>query len=187
MSLINLRHLPKHSFISLIIPHIQTYHNEFGVLAENNITLKNNKFNSIQPDGSSNIRYFIKKLNNNPILIKEVDKCVDKSGNVLDPETCKKYINTNTDDLNKSFAEYSLRQYAQEEALNEKLNSNKSEVEKYGKLIKFQPSQVTLQVDRARAKDVAQGILSSDLAVDDILIDEVDISDVVRKIFSNGK
>ena len=44
MSLINLRHLPKHSFISLIIPHIQTFHNEFGVLADKNITLKNNTF-----------------------------------------------------------------------------------------------------------------------------------------------
>jgi ABC-type uncharacterized transport system ATPase subunit len=44
-----------------------------------------------------------------------------------------------------------------------------------------------LRVPREKAKDVARDILSSNLPVDDILIDEVDISDVVRKIFSNGK
>jgi ABC-type uncharacterized transport system ATPase subunit len=44
-----------------------------------------------------------------------------------------------------------------------------------------------LQVDREKAKNVAREILSSDLPVDDILIDEVEISEVVRKIFSNGK
>ena len=64
-------------------------------------------------------------------LLKDVDKCVDKDGNVQDPERCKKFINTNTNDLNKNFAEFSLRQYAQEEALKDKLDSNKSEVEKY--------------------------------------------------------
>ena len=64
-------------------------------------------------------------------LVKDVEKCVDKDGNVQDPDYCKKFINTNTNDLNKNFAEYSLRQYAQEDALKEKLDSNKSEVEKY--------------------------------------------------------
>lgn len=64
-------------------------------------------------------------------LVKDVDKCVDKDGNVQDPEYCKKFINTNTNDLNKNFAEFSLRQYAQEETLKDKLDSNKSEVEKY--------------------------------------------------------
>ena len=41
-----------------------------------------------------------------------------------------------------------------------------------------------MQVDRDKAKNAAREILSSDLPVDDILIDEVEISDVVRKIFS---
>jgi ABC-2 type transport system ATP-binding protein len=63
----------------------------------------------------------------------------------------------------------------------------KEDVEKFGNLVKFTPHSVTLQVPRAKAKDAARDILSSDLPVDDILIDEVDISDVVRKIFQNGK
>jgi ABC-2 type transport system ATP-binding protein len=63
----------------------------------------------------------------------------------------------------------------------------KVDIEKYGEVIKFLPNSITLQVDRAKAKDMAKEILSSDLPVDDILIDEVEISDVVRMIFSNGK
>jgi ABC-2 type transport system ATP-binding protein len=63
----------------------------------------------------------------------------------------------------------------------------KKDVEKYGEVTKFKPNRITLQVDREKAKDAAREILSSDLPVDDILIDEVEISDVVRKIFSNGK
>ncbi len=60
------------------------------------------------------------------------------------------------------------------------------EVKKFGELTKFRPNSIILQVEREKAKDVAREILSSDLPVDDILIDEVEISDVVRKIFSNN-
>ena len=62
-----------------------------------------------------------------------------------------------------------------------------SDVCQYGEIYKFSPTNITLRVPRDKAKNVARDILSSDLPVDDILIDEVDISDVVRKIFSNGK
>jgi ABC-2 type transport system ATP-binding protein len=61
------------------------------------------------------------------------------------------------------------------------------DVSKFGEVHQFTPHIITLRVPREKAKDVARDILSSDLPVDDILIDEVDISDVVRKIFSNGK
>ncbi len=44
MSLINLRHLPKHSFTSLVLPHIKTYYNEFGLLSESNVTVGNSNF-----------------------------------------------------------------------------------------------------------------------------------------------
>lgn len=61
------------------------------------------------------------------------------------------------------------------------------DVRKFGEVHNFSPNSITLRVPREKAKDVARDILSSNLPVDDILIDEVDISDVVRKIFSNGK
>jgi ABC-2 type transport system ATP-binding protein len=62
-----------------------------------------------------------------------------------------------------------------------------ADVQNFGEVHKFTPHSITLRVPREKAKNVARDILSSDLPVDDILIDEVDISDVVRKIFSNGK
>ncbi|OGI27206.1 MAG: hypothetical protein A2359_00960 [Candidatus Moranbacteria bacterium RIFOXYB1_FULL_43_19] len=61
------------------------------------------------------------------------------------------------------------------------------DVSEFREIYKFKPNSVTLRVPREYAKDVARDILSSDLPVDDILIDEVEISDVVRKIFSIGR
>jgi ABC-2 type transport system ATP-binding protein len=63
----------------------------------------------------------------------------------------------------------------------------KADIEKYGEVHKFSSQSITLRVPREKAKNIARDILSSDLPVDDILIDEVDISDVVRKIFNNNK
>ncbi|MFA6193746.1 MAG: ABC transporter ATP-binding protein [Parcubacteria group bacterium] len=63
----------------------------------------------------------------------------------------------------------------------------KVDIEKYGEVHKFSSHSITLRVPREKAKNIARDILSSDLPVDDILIDEVDISDVVRKIFNNNK
>jgi ABC-2 type transport system ATP-binding protein len=59
------------------------------------------------------------------------------------------------------------------------------EVEKYGEINRFNPNSVSFKIPREKIKDVAAKILSSELPVDDILIDELDIQDVVRKIFSN--
>lgn len=61
------------------------------------------------------------------------------------------------------------------------------EVKIFGEINKFDAHRVSFQVKREMAKDMAREILSSDLPVDDILIDEVDISDVVRQIFGNRK
>ena len=60
------------------------------------------------------------------------------------------------------------------------------DIREFGEMHQFAPHSITLRVPREKAKNVARDILSSNLPVDDILIDEVDISDVVRKIFSNG-
>ena len=40
-----------------------------------------------------------------------------------------------------------------------------------------------IKTTREEAKNVAAAILSSDLPVDDILIDEIDVDDVIREIF----
>ena len=56
-------------------------------------------------------------------------------------------------------------------------------VKKFGTIKNYNPYSVSFEVDREKVKDVAKDILSSDMPVDDILIDEVDIDDVIRKIF----
>lgn len=55
--------------------------------------------------------------------------------------------------------------------------------EKFGTIQKFAPTHVTLQVARADHQKIAATILTT-FAVDDILIDEVDIEDVIRTIFN---
>ena len=54
---------------------------------------------------------------------------------------------------------------------------------KYGELDAFNPYSCVIKTTREEAKNVAAAILSSDLPVDDILIDEIDVDDVIREIF----
>ncbi len=61
----------------------------------------------------------------------------------------------------------------------------REQVQQYGKLDEFDKFAIRLSVERDKTKEVAAKILSSDLPVDDILIDEVDIQRVVRRIFEN--
>ncbi len=61
----------------------------------------------------------------------------------------------------------------------------REEVEKYGKLDKFGSHSICLLIERNKTKEVAAQILSSEMPVDDILIDEVDIQRVIRRIFKN--
>ena len=102
MSLINLRHLPKHSFISLIIPHIQTYHNEFGVLADNNITLKNNKFTLYT---KSCYNYSIAELNKTTLFYTQIKTIIDKKEfNIHERITIK----TNSNSVRDNYLNYSI-------------------------------------------------------------------------------
>ena len=55
--------------------------------------------------------------------------------------------------------------------------------EKYGELDGFTPYSCVIKTKREEAKNIAAAILSSNLPVDDILIDEIDVDDVIREIF----
>lgn len=79
-----------------------------------------------------------------------------------------------------------IMQYAPYKLLTVTLNSDgvkKEDVMNYGEIDKFEQYKVSLKVDRNQVKNVASEILNSSLPVDDILIDEVDVQDVIRKIF----
>jgi hypothetical protein len=75
MSLISLRLLPKNSFISLIIPHIQTFHNDIGFVADKNITLNNNKFTL---NSKSTYHYTINELNKTSIFYTHISSLINK-------------------------------------------------------------------------------------------------------------
>lgn len=59
----------------------------------------------------------------------------------------------------------------------------KKDVEEFGKIVEFDKYRVKFEVERSQAKDAAARILNSKLPVDDILIDEVEIDEVIRRVF----
>lgn len=82
------------------------------------------------------------------------------------------------DDLIKKHAPYKLLKITFEAN-----GIKRGEVEKYGTVLEFSSYRAIIKVVRADAKKVAIALLSSSLPVDDILIDEMDIDDVIRKVF----
>lgn len=79
-----------------------------------------------------------------------------------------------------------IKKYATHKMLAVTFNNNgvkKEEVEKYGEISEFGQYKVAFKIPRDNVKTVASEILASSLPVDDILIDEVDVDDVIRKIF----
>ncbi len=82
-----------------------------------------------------------------------------------------------------------IDKYADHKELKITFNNNgvtREQVEGYGQIDKFDKYRVEIKVKREKAKDIAAQILSSELPVDDILIDEIDIDDIIRKIFANN-
>ncbi|TAK95853.1 ATP-binding cassette domain-containing protein [Patescibacteria group bacterium] len=65
--------------------------------------------------------------------------------------------------------------------------TQRTEVESFGELVEYNPHRCVIKVLREQAKSAAASILSSNLPVDDILINEIDVDDVIRQIFNQGK
>ncbi len=81
-----------------------------------------------------------------------------------------------------------IRQYAPQKVLHLTFKEaiNRQQLNDYGLLAEFTPYLAKIKVDREKIKEVAAAILASDLPVDDILIEEPEIDEVVRKIFQKG-
>jgi len=58
-------------------------------------------------------------------------------------------------------------------------------LKKYGKILKFDPLKVTVEVERSRTREVASMMLR-DLPVDDLDIQETPIEEIIRGIFERG-
>lgn len=133
-----------------------------------------------------NIRDFIKKYN------KEKKTTILLTSHYMEDikELCKRVIiidrgaiiyDGQLDDLIKKYAPYkTLNIIFSGEGVKE------ADVKKYGFIHKFNPYLVSFEVAREEVKNVAAAILSSDLPVDDILIEEAEADEVVRKIFKNN-
>ena len=130
-----------------------------------------------------NIRSFLKKYN------KENKTSIILTSHYMEDikELCERVIIINfgkiiydgrLDDLIKKYAPHKLLKIT--------FNENgvgREDVEKYGELDAFNPYSCVIKTTKEEAKNVAVAILSSNLPVDDILIDETDVDDVIREIF----
>ncbi len=132
-----------------------------------------------------NIRDFIKKYN------QENQTTVVLTSHYMEDikELCQRVIIINfgkiiydgkLDDLIKKYAPYKVL----------KITFNDSDIKpetikKFGIVEDFTPYGCTIKTDRNETKKTAIALLSSDLPIDDIIIDEVDIDDVIRSIFNS--
>ncbi len=79
-----------------------------------------------------------------------------------------------------------VRRYARDKLLTLSFPAGtvpRADVEVFGDVLSFSDGKAVLRVPRDRVKSAASKILSSDLPVDDILINEIEIDEVVRTIF----
>jgi ABC-2 type transport system ATP-binding protein len=60
----------------------------------------------------------------------------------------------------------------------------RNEIEKFGNVSEFEPLKASFEIPRNLVKDVAGKILSSELAVKDIEIEEEDIESIIRNVFT---
>ncbi|MFH0891682.1 MAG: ATP-binding cassette domain-containing protein [Candidatus Falkowbacteria bacterium] len=86
----------------------------------------------------------------------------------------------NLDDLIKKYAPYKELKII----FNEKID--RSRLERFGDLTDFDGFSASWRVERRSIKTKAAEILASDLPVDDILINEIGIDRVIRRIFRNN-
>jgi ABC-2 type transport system ATP-binding protein len=80
-----------------------------------------------------------------------------------------------------------VKRYARDKLLIVSFNADnvrREDVEPYGELLSIASDKAVLKVPRDQVKGAASKILSSNLPVDDILINEMEIDEVIRIIFS---
>lgn len=79
-----------------------------------------------------------------------------------------------------------IKKYATHKLLTVIFNENgvqRNQVEEFGEVVEFEQFKVIFKIPRDNVKNIASDILSSNLPIDDILIDETDLDDIIRKIF----
>ncbi|MBI4023194.1 AAA family ATPase, partial [Candidatus Berkelbacteria bacterium] len=80
-----------------------------------------------------------------------------------------------------------IKRYAQDKLLRVTFHPpgvTRKKIERFGEIVRFQRYACTLKSTRSEAKRTAIALLSSNLPVDDLLIDEIGVDEVIRHIFN---
>lgn len=105
-------------------------------------------------------------------------------------ELCKRVIiinlgqiiyDGNLDDLINTYAPYKVLKVTFNGA-----GVARDDLKQFGEIEEYTPHQSAIRVRRADAKSAAAKLLTSSLDIDDIMIDEENIDDVIRKIFKSA-
>lgn len=130
-----------------------------------------------------NIRDFIKKYN------QEKETTIILTSHYMEDisQLCKRVIIINLGQIvYDGDLQALIQKYAPYKLLTVTFNNagiKRGDIQKYGEIGEFSPYKVSLKIPRERVKEIASQILTSHLPVDDILIDEPEVDDIIRKIF----
>lgn len=92
--------------------------------------------------------------------LKEMKACIDPAnGMIADISACKKFLNTNKDANIAAVTEFGLRQFAQEDALNEQLNSGDDKVKAYLKEEGFEEAQINKLSNKENIESTKEQII----------------------------
>ncbi|KKP80391.1 MAG: hypothetical protein A2271_04920 [Candidatus Moranbacteria bacterium RIFOXYA12_FULL_35_19] len=128
-----------------------------------------------------NIRDFLKKYNQEKkttiILTSHYMEDIEK--------LCKRIIIINQEIFYDGLLSDLIEKYAKNKILQITFNDpvEEKDIKKFGLDYKFNPIEVSFKLPREEVKEKAREILSSNLPVDDIMIDEVEAQSIIRNIF----
>jgi len=98
---------------------------------------------------------------------------------------CKRIIIINQEIFYDGLLSDLIEKYAKNKILQITFNDpvEEKDIKKFGLDYKFNPIEVSFKLPREEVKEKAREILSSNLPVDDIMIDEVEAQSIIRNIF----
>lgn len=122
----------------------------------------------------------------NEKLAKGMENCLDDKGNVKNEGECKKYINTNKDENDKSFVEFALSQNIEEERLVEKLKDEKN-VAAYLKEEGYTDEQIKQMTDKDNIENIRKDIQNRFKAEKEAIIAEMQSKIEKKTTTKNGE
>ncbi|HLN18973.1 MAG TPA: ATP-binding cassette domain-containing protein [Patescibacteria group bacterium] len=131
-----------------------------------------------------NIRDFLKKYN------KEKKITIILTSHYMEDieQLCSRIIIINQKIFYDGALAELVEKYAKDKILRVTFNEpiEEKDIKNIGKNYRFDPMEVSFKLQREKVKEKAKEILSSDLPVDDIMIDEIEVESIIRNIFQKA-